>query len=168
MNDREQFEAWWKTHCTGDYDELLECWQVCAESKQAELDNLKFEFERSVREHEECKRYADSLRIGLDKANAEVEHYLSAYEIAHKQAMANGEAYNKANARINELTRRLAEQQAVFDRIAKVIGGNGIYAAEKTELNTLLTKEREKCAEWVDNLGGERAAYVAAGIRSLT
>lgn len=51
---------------------LREGWQACAESKQSELDNLKFEFERSVMEHEECKRYADSLNLGLDKANARI------------------------------------------------------------------------------------------------
>jgi len=68
-------------------------WKACAESKQSELDNMKLEFERSVREHEECKRYADSLNMELDKANARIaqleEALKSCADYSHKSLMVN-------------------------------------------------------------------------------
>lgn len=90
MNNREKFEEWYSDNGTlqkaiekypnGEYSYMgaahaWSVWKICAESKQAELD----------------------------KANAEVEHYLSAYRLAHKQAMDNGQARDKANARIAQI-----------------------------------------------------------------
>lgn len=69
MNNREQFEAWWKTHCNGDFDELLDCWKACAESKQAELDKANARIAQLVsyikKSHNNCS-IGDNCNCGGD------------------------------------------------------------------------------------------------------
>ena len=95
---------------------LREGWQACAESNQADLD----------------------------KANAEVEYYLSAYRLAHKQAMDNGQDRDKANARIAQLEEAL---KILLDE-ARYQSERGGWT-ERYELDVAIARLAESSDTWL-------------------
>lgn len=56
----------------------------------------------------------------------------------------------KRDDEVAELTRKLAEYQAVFHKMASAIRPNGLSDSDKLELIDLLSKERERCAKECD------------------
>jgi len=127
MNEREQFEAWFRKATAPankfgyDQGELWWSWKACAESKQAELD----------------------------KANAEVEHYLSAYRLAHKQAMDNGQArdiartaLDNANAHIAKISELQNKRFNEFEHECQI---------EVEELNTRIAQLEEALKGYIGN-----------------